>query len=300
MGITALHLAARVCADDLVRELLRAGASPSARTLHDRRTPIDEAMSQGCAEAVVLLLAAVPAAAEQRAALQAVMAYAAMPAAALSLPALRAAMRLSESLQSVHRLIPDRERSRSSPVLQPPPSEAAASCAEGGGWDVSPPPTEAERRSDCDLDQLSGLSAESFDALYYRLSRPVLIRGATSLRDRCKLARKGDTMLKAATTVSRCGRTAYPQLTGQKTCGLFSLSTLNEGRRCEDKERTLPVCAAKPKGGVNASAIFQDLPVRFRLDDSSPPTPIIARAFSHQGSRQLFSGGKWEIAQGQG
>ena len=49
------------------------------------------------------------------------------------------------------------QRSRRAARLDPPPPQADAACAEGGGWDVEPPPTEAERAS-CEIDQRTELS----------------------------------------------------------------------------------------------------------------------------------------------
>ena len=53
----------------------------------------------------------------------------------------------------------------------------------------------------------------------------------------------------------RCGRTAYPSLTGQRHCGWFSLEGLNEHPACDDAEKTLPVCATKPGFGPRAVAV---------------------------------------------
>ena len=92
-----------------------------------------------------------------------------------------------------------------------------------------------------------------------------------------------------------CGRTAYPTLTGQKKCGSFSLADLNVNKRCNDKERTQPICVTKPGGSeaaVNSSKCFRDMPLRFRQPRDVPPLPQLSRAWRVAGARQLFSGGR--------
>ena len=251
-GVTALHLAARNCADGLVSELLRAGASPMASVRHVRRTPLDEAMANGCIEVVHMLIAALPTDGERREAEAAASQYALLAGAAL-LP------QYFSSASGQRR--PKLEGAAS--------SDAAAGCTEGGGWDVAPPPSEAERAS-CDLDQLSGLSPAAFLAKYYLSSRPVLLRNAYPLSVRCAFGRHTDSMRSTVHEKSRCGRTAYPVLTGQRPCGAFSLADLNSHPHCDDAEKTLPVCARKPSNGelgVNTSVIFKELPSRLRQRD---------------------------------
>ena len=206
-GVSALHLAARSCADDFVAELLRAGAhsrnaaraaahfcrreppsatardytrclccaragaSPLAATHGGERTPLDEAMTKGCMESLVLMLRALRPAA-RHVAMTAVAEYAVLPGTAISTRSLSTLLPPSW----LHAAVGKREGNplrRSHPVLDAAPPEVAATCSEGGGWDVEPPPTEAERRT-CELDQLlPSLSAEKFFKRYYELSRPV-------------------------------------------------------------------------------------------------------------------------------
>lgn len=312
MGATPLHIACKVCADDVVEELLRAGARPDAQThFGRRRTPIDEAVQSGCIEVLGLLLRALGArssAAQQAALLQAVR-YARLPGAALpppsmllSHPHMRAAVAapILASVQSAARqdgpgtpgTYPSGGLDRQAPRVEPAPTEPSASCAEGGGWDVEAPPSQAERET-CEIDQLSSLAAQDFESRFYSLSRPVLIRGALPLIERCAYARQAKAMAAGtATQPMRCGRTAYPSLTGQKPCGVFSLDKLNTHAACTDVERTLPVCAMKPLQGVNITAPFASLPTRFRYEDHLPPDPTLGSAWRRGGSRQLFAGGR--------
>ena len=90
----------------------------------------------------------------------------------------------------------------------------------------------------------------------------------------------------------RCGRTAYPVLTGQRTCGEFSWEMLNQHMGCSDAERTLPVCARKPVSSVNTSKAFREMPASYRLPDHYPPVPALERAWVKGGSRQMFAGGR--------
>ena len=90
----------------------------------------------------------------------------------------------------------------------------------------------------------------------------------------------------------RCGRTAYPVLTGQRTCGEFSWEMLNQHMSCSDAERTLPVCARKPVSSVNTSKAFREMPASYRLPDHYPPVPALERAWVKGGSRQMFAGGR--------
>ena len=129
-GITLLHLAARNCKDALVAELLRAGANPLARTVGSARTPIHDASDQGCSESLALLLAAIQGGAERTATEAAVRAFATLAGAAT--------------------LSTRRQRPR---LDAAPPELPGAICKEGGGWDVDPSPTEAERET-CDIDQV--------------------------------------------------------------------------------------------------------------------------------------------------
>lgn len=286
-GLTPLHLAARQCAEPYIYELLHAGASPLAATAHGERTPLDDAMHAGCIEGLALMMRMLGRA-DRRAAAERVLAYAVLPGAALAPSSLASILPAEDAATSRHRV---------RPALEQSPEEPAAPCAEGGGWDVEAPPTQTERER-CDIEQLSNLGAVDFFERFYRHSRPVLVRGALSLRQRCVFARdvpdaraptRASDLLSKRT---RCGRTAYPSLTGQSTCGSFSITDLNRHPACTDPERTLPVCAHKPTGGVNTTAGFRQMPVGFRYADDVSPMPILDRTWRNSGSRQLFAGGR--------
>ena len=291
-GVTPLHLASMACADDLVEELLRAGGLPHAQTHGDgRRTPIDDAMMAGCIETLGPLLSALsrldPSA--HREAVGRAVEYARLPGAALSLRALQIQEKAALEAIGITGTIRPRQ-----PILRRAPRDdvTGAACAEGGGWNVEAPPSEADRSS-CQIEQLDRLSSSEYHTRFFGLSRPVLIRGALSLRQRCVLSKDGTVMAGGPATRSmRCGRTAYPTLTGQRTCGVFTLEALDRNVACKDRERTRPVCALKPQGGVNRTAIFSSLPVRYRLDDAVPPIPVLSATWGQGGSRQLFAGGQ--------
>jgi hypothetical protein len=293
-GFTPLHVASRICADGLVAELLRAGAKPDATTLHDLRTPIADARDGGCVEALALLIGALRTPESQHAALEDVAQFAASAGAGFTPEAMQKAL-VGPLATAFAGLV----RPRVKPRLEPAPAEpAGALCHEGGGWDVAPPPTDSERAS-CSIDQLSAgsLTAEAFYRDYYLRSRPVLIRGASPLRERCGFDRAGREMSSVGGRDKKraCGRTAYPSLTGQTTCGQFSLAMLDTHPKCRDQEGTLPVCASKPAGGgatVNTTALFRGLPVAYRMEDHVAPSPVLGKAWRLGGSRQLFAGGR--------
>ena len=56
----------------------------------------------------------------------------------------------------------------------------------------------------------------------------------------------------------QCGRTAYPNLTGQRFCGAYTIKDLNSHPQCTDALKTLPICVKKPGGPVNATAGWYD------------------------------------------
>ena len=284
-GVTPMHIAARLCTEELVEELLRAGGSPVVPTRGALRTPFDEAMQCGCVEVLRLMLRALssdPTALRDATARLAE--YASLPGAALT-PA------VLEGLLPGRRHAQRRHASRARATLDPAPREPAAPCEEGGGWSVQPPPSEDERAA-CEIDQLSHVDAARYEAEFYRLARPLLVRGAMALKDRCPYARLAPTMAAAGSTTMQCGRTAYPSLTGQRHCGTFSYLKLNEHPSCTDAERTLPVCVSRPRRGVNASEGFKHLPLPYRFQDHLPPNPLLSRAWATGGSRQLFAGGR--------
>ena len=295
-GATALHIAARTCADDVVDELLRAGARADALTSGGlRRSPIDEAMMAGCTESLGLLLSALAASdpAAHRVAVASAASYSQLAGAALSPLSLRALLGPEHVRHAAAAGFALSASARAKPTPQPPPIEdlSAATCHEGGGWDVEAPPSQAEREQ-CEIEQVSGLSAAAYHARFYTTSRPVLIRGALSLSERCAYAKNAKAMATHAQAPLRCGRTAYPSLTGQRTCGTFSLSALNGHPACTDTERTRPVCASKPSGGVNRTAPFFALPVAYRYEDNVAPNPVLSQTWRRGGSRQLFAGGR--------
>ena len=297
-GATPLHLAARYCLDQLVLVLLRAGGSPTAST--GRRTPIDEAMFAGCTEALHLLLGALADSPdEQLAQLTKVAAYSRLPGAALPATALDRIVR-----RSVPHLLTSRGMRgggggkdswrRAAARAAPFDDTDVAPCAEGGGWDVEAPPSEAERAT-CQIEQVGAeLRPDEYLSRFYDLSRPVLLRGALKLRERCAYAKRAAALAKpwAARNLMRCGRTAYPSLTGQRACGTFTMHSLDRHPVCNDSERTLPVCAIKPFGGVNTSVAFSSLPAQFRYEDSIPAAAALSRVWVRAGARQLFAGGR--------
>ena len=217
----------------------------------------------GCTEALALLLGALPRS-EQPQALAKAAAYTRLPGSALSQHALSFIVR--DTLPHLQK-------------LSPPFPTAADNCAataairgiiiirvQGGRWmGCQPPPSETERSS-CEIEQVSAdLSADEFRRRFYELSRPVLVRGAVPLSQRCAYAKTSPTTSQpwAASTLMRCGRTAYPSLTGQRPCGTFTLRSLDTHPACGDAERTLPVCALKPHGSVNSTPSFRSLPTSY-------------------------------------
>ena len=71
----------------------------------------------------------------------------------------------------------------------------------------------------------------------------MLIRNAISLAERCALAASRPEMRAAASAHNfSCGATAYPDLTGRRSCGRFDFLQLRSSPRCEDEARTRVVC----------------------------------------------------------
>lgn len=281
-GATPLHLCALVGAQRVTRLLLDAGASPLARS-NEGRTPIDEAMRMGQTELLVMMLHALSGRTRQDQEELAAQ-FASLPGSPL-IPALLRDAGL-------------RHLPRAPPRRDPPPTVAPgrhATCAEGGGWDVAREPTE-EARAACDIDQRDpSLTTDEYMRDYFSKGRPVLIRGAVPLADRCGLARGVGLMQHAQQAQSSCGRTAYPSLTGQDFCGKFSYLDLNTHPTCNDKGRTLPICVSKPgKGSANinaSSSLWKQLPARFRYEPEVAPMPVLQGAWVAAGARQLFAGG---------
>ncbi len=88
-----------------------------------------------------------------------------------------------------------------------------------------------------------------------------------------------------------CGRTAYPSLTGQQSCGTFTFAGLNSHPHCNDAERTLPICVTKPahtgtdgQTDLNFTEVWRDLPTRLRSKARLGPT-----AFSQSGVSRTTS-----------
>jgi len=119
-----------------------------------------------------------------------------------------------------------------------------------------------------------------------------MLRGAMSLKERCEFARDAPAMAALFEQQIQCGRTAYPNLTGQRFCGQYTIAELNRHPQCSDALKTLPICVKKPGGPVNATAGWQRLPARFRMEDDNPPHPALSKLWTRRGSRQLFAGGK--------
>ena len=120
----------------------------------------------------------------------------------------------------------------------------------------------------------------------------MLLRGAVSLAERCRLAASSREMQKASMQTFVCGATAYPELTGRRPCGRFNFLDLRHSPRCRDVNRTRPVCNWKlgtmkaktypggvPKGldwavmGVHAAAGFREMPSRLRHAPTAHTVP---------------------------
>ena len=267
-GLVPLHLACAETLSALVPALLAAGARADAPAKHNGRTPIDDCAAAGDPELVTALVASLPEGPSKQ--------------------AMRAHVAALNSLAgSPMQRSPRRARIDPLPP-QPGPQDAAggaaaggagdaAGCVEGGGWDVEPPPTEAQR-AECQIDQRVGLSADDFFKEYFLPGRPVLLRDVMPLRERCAFARAAPSMAQPLQRRHSCGRTAYPNLTGQRKCGAFTLRDLNSHPACADKEKTRPICVQKPGGGrgagkdsVNTTECFKDMPTNYRYEDAQPP-----------------------------
>jgi len=279
-GVTPLHLAALTGVEGAARMLLDAGASPLARSGMGL-SPIHEALLMGQIEVLAMMLHSLPRR-ERLEQEEAAARFASLPGSPLPPSLLQAAGFKSYP----------RARPRVDPV---PPQAARAGCAEGGGWDTAPPPTEA-LRAECDIDQRdASLSAEEYFRDYYSQGRPVLLREAIPLAQRCGFAKDAPLMAAHQARKSQCGRTAYPTLTGQNFCGAFSYLDLNTHPVCSDAGKTLPICVQKPSGGapnINATgSVWSALPVGLRYPPEQPPTPMLAGGWIAAGARQLFAGG---------
>ena len=142
------------------------------------------------------------------------------------------------------------------------------------------------------IDQRASITADELLNEYFLKGRPVMLRGAMSLAERCEFARDAPAAAGLFSQPVQCGRTAYPNLTGQRFCGAYTIKDLNSHPQCTDALKTLPICVKKPGGPVNATAGWQRLPARFRMEDDNPPHPALSKLWTRRGSRQLFAGGK--------
>ena len=283
-GVTPLHLAALLGVQGAARLLLDAGASPLAAT-DVGISALREAMLMGQVEILAMMMRALPEEERERRSREAAR-YASLPGSPLLPSALKEAG------------LPSLPRAR--PRVDPPPrgAQEGASCGEGGGWDALRYLPE-DVRSRCEIDQRDGstLSEEEYFREYFSQARPVLLRDAIPLKQRCGLAKGRGPMKAAETRKRRCGRTAYPSLTGQQFCGSFSYLDLNDHPACSDESHTLPVCVSKPnnaggEGKINgSSSVWSKLPVNFRYGPEHAPLALLRRSWEAAGSRQLFAGG---------
>ena len=72
------------------------------------------------------------------------------------------------------------------------------------------------------------MRAEEYEEAVFKRSRPLLVRNAFPLTQRCGVARNAEGTRAAWRQPARCGRTAYPTLTGQLMCGSFSAEDVNK------------------------------------------------------------------------
>jgi ankyrin repeat protein len=225
--------------------LLSHGARIEARSLGGR-SPLDEAIYSGNHEVVLLLLNALPRAAQQ-APREQIASYAALSDASLRYELLAR----SASLPPITR--------RAAVVDAAPPNRPSAgspTCKATGDWDAtaagepsvqhipSPNSELAATPAAGGVDQrTSDLSEEEYYREYFLKGRPLLIRNAVSLEERCALAASNPEVRDAAAGQQfYCGATAYPELTGRKSCGRFNFLELRSNPRCHDAHRTRPLC----------------------------------------------------------
>ena len=308
MGAKAspLHIAAFLGMAHITALLLSHGARADAKTLGGR-TPLDEAMYNGNHEVVVLLVRALPPLA-QEGARRRIAKYIALPDASLRATGLRE-LRLPQLPKRAARVDP----------RPPEPPGAHRSCDEGGAWsrEWQPPPAgsplaapgAAAAFDESMIDQRVGLSEEEYYHEYFLKGRPVLIRNAVNLAERCMLAASRAPMREAAGGQKfACGATAYPELTGRQSCGRFSFLELISSPRCADAGRTRPVCnwklgrmRARSKytgndwnaAGINLAAGFKEMPMKLRHSPELPPLSMMRRAWSTATSRALWGGTAW-------
>ena len=289
-GATPLHVAGYIGLPSLVSVLLEHGANPAAPNLAGL-TPIDEAMHRGNGEAVRLLLRGLPS--EQQAATRVRLAeYVALHDSPLR----------PETLGDV----PLPHVPRRKPRIDPLPADPQrAACAEAGGWNADASRSSAWEHTDVDM--RVDLSEGEYFREYFLKGRPLLIRNAVPLHERCTLALSSPPVAEAAKAqVGRCGATAYPELTGRHACGTFAFIDLRQSPRCDDARRTRPVCnwklgRAKSKAqrdgsggggsdGVDTTPGFREMPARLRHPSSKPPLAFMRPAWAMGTSRALWGG----------
>ena len=309
-GATPLHVAGYIGLARVAALLLTHGAPPDAAT-RGGRTPLDEAMYSGHHEIVRLLLGRLSNDAQASARLR-IAEYISLPDASLR----------REELSGIP--LPDvpKRRTRIDPAPSDPPGRA--SCEQGGGWDVKgglePPagsplaePSVSALFDHPTIDMRSpDLSASEYYHEYFLKGRPLLIRNAVSLDERCALACSRKEMHAAAGQRKfHCGATAYPELTGRKSCGHFNFLELRDQPRCDDVNRTRPLCNWKlgrmrqhtlgdvkngidwNADGVNLAAGFKEMPERLRHKPELPPIRMMRGAWSISTSRALWGGTAW-------
>ena len=115
----------------------------------------------------------------------------------------------------------------------PPPAEGAAACPEDGGWQTGASDVDDEDLQ-CDIDQRTDLDPDVWYKEYYLRGRPVLLRGALPLAERCSM-QKSNAEGKPMLASLKCGATAYPSITFQRFCPqMCTVEGLEGGSTCFD------------------------------------------------------------------
>eukprot|EP00039_Didymoeca_costata_P010316 m.138808 g.138808 ORF g.138808 m.138808 type:complete len:627 (-) comp14783_c0_seq2:135-2015(-) len=179
-------------------------------------------------------------------------------------------------------------------------SEPSADCEEGGGWFEDNNPGEHDHDlGKCDVDQVDDISADDWYKNYYLQRRPILIRNALTLAERCPMSKKSFLKARGPATPLRVGATAYPSITKQKSCPqLFHVEDLEMGRLCNDttpdgdKYSYVPIAVQGALGSVRGQGSFWHdvLPSRFQNDGIGLSS--LCSVLIHKGNKQLFIGGK--------
>ncbi|KAH8064584.1 cupin-like domain-containing protein [Aureococcus anophagefferens] len=172
-----------------------------------------------------------------------------------------------------------------------PADDGDATCAEGGGWAID---ADVPRTCDLDVVDAADLTPEAFVRDYASVSRPVLVRGAMPLRDRCAfLGRGARDVADGARNKSRCGATAYPWMTQQDACGVFSMDDLANGPAPVCANGVKPVCVAQAGApeALIGEPVLRNLPEAFKGPKTAAPLPVLRDAFVFWRHVQLFAGG---------